>query len=78
MSQFGFTRNKDSVVLRPKLDKQNQRPPSNKRPLLALENLVSAAGIYSSIYGMLIIESNVMSNSNYQAATVRWTTKKAF
>ena len=45
MLQFGLTRNKDSVILRPKIDKRNKRPP------LALENLISAPGSNSSISG---------------------------
>ena len=28
----GFTRNKDDVILRPKIEKRNKRPPSNKCP----------------------------------------------
>ena len=45
MLQFGFTRNRDGVFWGPKIDKRNKRPP------LALENLISAPGANSSIYG---------------------------
>ena len=34
MLQFGLTRNKDCVILRPKIDKQNKGPPSNMQPSL--------------------------------------------
>ena len=44
MLKFGLTRNEDSVNLRQKIDKRN------KRPLLALENLIRAPGANSSIY----------------------------
>ena len=33
-----LNRNKDSVIFRLKIDKRNKRLPSNKRPLLPLEN----------------------------------------
>ena len=38
MLQFGLSKNKDNVILRPKIDKRNKRLSSNKRPPLALEN----------------------------------------
>ena len=38
-------RNKDSAILRPKIDTRN------KRPLIALKNIISAPGANWSIYG---------------------------
>ena len=33
MFQFGLTRNKDSIILRPKTDKRNKGPPQIRAPL---------------------------------------------
>ena len=40
MLKFGLTTNKDSVILRSKIDKRNKRPPPLRisAPPLALEN----------------------------------------
>ena len=43
MLKSGLTRNEVSVILRPKIDNRNKRPP------LDLENLISAPGANSSI-----------------------------
>ena len=51
MLQFGVTRNKESVILRPKIDKRNKRPTFELAPPLALENWTSSPGANSSIYG---------------------------
>ena len=48
MLQFGFTRNKDGVVLRLKIDKRNKRPP------LALENLISARALIRAFTVVLL------------------------
>ena len=57
MLQFGLTRNKDNVILRPKIDKRNKRLSSRKGPPpLALENQISAPSANCSIYGHSVVD----------------------
>ena len=53
MLQFGLTRNKDSAILRPKIDKRNKRPP------LALDNSIKLEHLR---YFLLFDNSNIMSS----------------
>ena len=48
MLQFGLTRNKDSVILRPIIYKRN------KRPLLALKNQISARALIRTFTQTLV------------------------
>ena len=57
MSQLGLTRNKDSVILRSKIDERNKHPLQISAPFelespLALEIEKSGPCVNSSIYGI--------------------------
>lgn len=57
MSQLGLTRNKDSVILRSKIDERNKHPLQISAPFeiefpLALENLKSGPCVDLRIYGI--------------------------
>ena len=53
MLHFGLTRNKDSAILRPKIDKRNKRTP------LALDNSIKLGHLR---YFLLFDNSNIMSS----------------